>query len=285
MIMLNNNLRIFMKVAEKGSITEAADELYISQPAVSKAIKNLEDELCVKLFIRDKHTGLTLTSIGQKILSSAYQMADAENHIYQFAYMENHYLGGRLRIGTAPIFTTCILSEMLPKYRKEYPDIQVEILEGSSGEVREMVMKHQADFGMIFSPFGDLEHEYLFSDKIVAVSSEPLPVKEVNLAAYHDRFIFCERSKETTLDNLPAKSKPDFSGCMIVQAAESVIRLAEHGNGIGILSDLVLSSCPNNLYAYPVCPPIETETGIVAVSFSDLAPAALKFIEMLKTML
>lgn len=125
MIMLNNNLRIFMKVAEKKSITEAADELYISQPAVSKAVKNLEDELCVRLFIRDKRAGLTLTDIGEKILRSAYQMADAENHIYQYAYMENHFLGGKLRIGTAPIFTSYVLSGLLPEYKKAYPEIHV----------------------------------------------------------------------------------------------------------------------------------------------------------------
>lgn len=283
MIMLNNNLRIFMKVAEKGSITEAAEELYISQPAVSKAVKNLEDELCVRLFIRDKRAGLTLTSVGRKILSSAYRMADAENHIYQYAYMENHYLGGSLRIGTAPIFTTCVLSGLLPEYKKQYPDIKIELSEGSSGEIRKMVEEHQVDLGIIFSPFDDLEYEHLFYDKIVAISSEPLPVKEVDLAAYHDRFIFCERSRETTLDNLPAKSKPDFTGCMTVQTAESVIRLAECGNGIGILSEMVLASYPNHLHIYPVSPPIKTETGIIAVSFSDLTPAALRFIEMLKT--
>lgn len=49
MIMLNHNLRIFIRVAEKGSITETANELYISQPAVSKAIKILEDELKIEI--------------------------------------------------------------------------------------------------------------------------------------------------------------------------------------------------------------------------------------------
>lgn len=52
MVMLNNNLRIFIAVAEKGSITETAHDLFISQPAVSKSIKTLEDELHLKLFSR-----------------------------------------------------------------------------------------------------------------------------------------------------------------------------------------------------------------------------------------
>lgn len=72
MIMLNHNLRIFIRVAEKGSITETANELYISQPAVSKAIKILEDELNLKLFHRDKRKGLILTDIGHEILFIAF---------------------------------------------------------------------------------------------------------------------------------------------------------------------------------------------------------------------
>ncbi|MCJ7986577.1 LysR family transcriptional regulator [Priestia sp. OVL9] len=54
MVMNMNNLELFMKVAEKMSVTEASRELFISQPAVSKAVKNLETYLNIKLFIRDK---------------------------------------------------------------------------------------------------------------------------------------------------------------------------------------------------------------------------------------
>ena len=86
MIMLNHNLRIFIRVAEKGSITETANELYISQPAVSKAIKILEDELNLKLFHRDKRKGLILTDIGHEILILARQMEKTENRMYQAAF-------------------------------------------------------------------------------------------------------------------------------------------------------------------------------------------------------
>ena len=91
MIMINHNLRIFISVAEKGSFTAAADELFITQPAVSRAIKALEDELNLKLFYRDKRKGLILTDAGQKILVLARQMLDMENRIYQTAFREDVY--------------------------------------------------------------------------------------------------------------------------------------------------------------------------------------------------
>lgn len=75
MVIISNNLRIFLRVAEKGNITKIAGELYVSQPAVSKAIKNLEEKLQLKLFHRDKHRGLILTDARWE--DSAASKADA----------------------------------------------------------------------------------------------------------------------------------------------------------------------------------------------------------------
>ena len=85
MIMLNNNLHIFITAAQTGSLTEAAKKLYVSQPAISQAIKKLE-ELDVKLFIRSKRSSLILTDFGKEILVLANQMYDLENRLYQSAF-------------------------------------------------------------------------------------------------------------------------------------------------------------------------------------------------------
>ena len=85
MIMLNNNLHIFIIAAETGSLTETAKKLYISQPAVSQAIRKLEEELNVKLFIRNKRSSLVLTDVGREILTLANQMYELENRLYQRA--------------------------------------------------------------------------------------------------------------------------------------------------------------------------------------------------------
>ena len=67
-VMISHSLRIFLKVAENNSVTVTANELFISQPAISKAIKILEQRLNIKLFHRDKRRGLILTDAGEKIL-------------------------------------------------------------------------------------------------------------------------------------------------------------------------------------------------------------------------
>lgn len=97
-----NSLHIFVKVAETLNMTEAANELYISQPAVSKAIKTMETSLGVKLLIRDKQNKLKLTDAGKEIVVLARQMIVIENKIYQVADQENHLLRGKSKSARSP---------------------------------------------------------------------------------------------------------------------------------------------------------------------------------------
>ncbi len=78
-----NNLKIFINVADSGNIIRAAEALFISQPAVSKAIRSIEDDLGVSLFIRDKKTGIKLTDTGERILPYVRKMLLMEEKIYQ----------------------------------------------------------------------------------------------------------------------------------------------------------------------------------------------------------
>lgn len=280
MIMLNNNLRIFIIVAEKESITVAANDLYISQPAVSKAIKNLEDELHLKLFYRNKRSGLQLTDVGATILSLARQMADTENRIYQAAFRANNFLGGRVRIASMPIITSSILSKVFCEFKKRYPFVTIDLIEGSSQEIRKAVEEYQVDFALTASPFGTLQSEILFRDKIVAASNHCL-LEKVNLHETPGKYIFCRAGHETVMEELRAQ-KVNLGESLIVQESETAIRMAEHDNGIAIISEFVLSVTPHKLTVLPIEPTIEIEVGLVANSLSDLTPVASELRRMIK---
>lgn len=209
MIMLNHNLRIFIRVAEKGSITETANELYISQPAVSKAIKILEDELNLKLFHRDKRKGLILTDIGHEILILARQMEKTENRMYQAAFRSNNFIGGKVRIASMPILTSVILSEVFYRFHKLYPYVSIELIEGSSMDIRKAIEEHQVDLGIFSAPFDTLDYQLLFTDRMIVIAvgtSEMLtdPVLDLNIEP--ERFIFCQAGHETAMELLKAKN-------------------------------------------------------------------------------
>lgn len=274
MIMCNHNLRMFVAVAETGSVTETAEKLFVSQPAVSQAIRSLERELGVKLFHRDKRQGLLLTDVGREILLLAHQMEDVENRIYQTAYRFNNFLGGRVRVASMPLLTSVVLAPVLAAFQRDYPQVKVELLEGTSMEIRRAVEEHRADFGVTPAPYGELQGETLTQDKLVAVTPCPLPEGTVvDLAHWPERFLLCQAGLETLRETLGDQGVP-WGERLVVQEAETVLRLAECGNGTGLISQLVTQVTPHRLHTYPIFPQVDIPIGLVAKDLHDLPPVA-----------
>lgn len=278
MVMLNNNLRIFIKAAEELSLTETAKKLYVSQPAISHAIRKLEEELGVRLFVRSKRSRLMLTDAGKDILALAYQMADLENRLYQRAYEENHLLGGTVRIASVPLGISLILSRVLPAFRERFPDVEVELLEGSPLEVKNMVLDRKADLGISTSPYMGMNHRLLMTDRMVSISSEK--AVKVDLRKPEPDLILCRIAHDSVKEQLAGRNI-DLSHCIIVQAASTQINMIKEGNGVGIISELMLSTIPNDLICGSVSPVVEVEISIIAHDFDELSNAARQMTEMI----
>ena len=282
MVMSVNNLKIFISVADEKSITETAKNLYISQPAVSKAIKNLEDELSVKLFLRDKRNGLIITDVGEKILLLARQMVNLENKIYQTAFRDNNFLGSKVKIGSIPIASSVILSKAISIFKQKYPFVSIDLLEGSSNEVQKMIEEHVVDFGIAVSPFNDLEYQVLVKDKMVGIISEKTEAVDcIDLREEQSNLIFCKSGQEAAINQLRKDLRIRFNDSLIVQNAETVVNMVKNGIGKGVISEFVLSSVPNDLTTCTIYPPIKIEIGLIAHSFDDLSPVASEFVRVI----
>ena len=278
MIMLNHNLRTFITVAELGSLTDAAKKLYISQPAVSQSVKKLEEELGVRLFIRNKRSKLILTDVGKKVLALAYQMADLENRLYQTAYEENHMMAGTIRIATVPIGASIILSHVLPVFRKQFPDVSVELLEGNPLEVKNMVLSFQADLGISTSPYHELEHRLLMTDRMVSICRDK--AKRIDLKKADSDLILCRIACESITEQLTGQSI-DLSHSLVVEAASTQLNMIASGNGCGVISELMLSTIPNELVCGTVSPKMEIEISLIAHRFDELSAAAKEMTNMI----
>ena len=278
MIMLNNNLRIFITAAELESLTEAAKKLYVSQPAISQAIKKLEEELNVKLFIRNKRNKLTLTDVGKEILSLAYKMADLENRLYQTAYEENHLMSGIVRIATVPLGASLILSRVLPIFRKQFPGVTVELLEGSPLEVKNMILNYQVDLGISTSPYMDMQHKPLLKDRMISISRDK--AVKIDLRKESSDLVLCRVAHNSLTEQL-AGQNIDLSHSLVVEAASTQINMIEEGNGHGIISELMLSTIPNELVRGTVTPKMEMEISLITHDFNELSTAAKEMSEMI----
>lgn len=126
--------RVFYYVANLGNISLASNKLNISQPAVSKAIKNLEDQLGGKLFIRTRR-GVKLTSEGEEFyyyISQAIEyIKSAENRFNELTNLET----GIIKIGINTTLTKEFLSPYLKIFHNNYPKIEIKIITGITSEL------------------------------------------------------------------------------------------------------------------------------------------------------
>lgn len=126
--------RIFYVVANNGNITKASEELMISQPAISKSIKSLEDSLGGQLFIRTKR-GVILTNEGREFYNyikyAMEYISNAENKFTELINLES----GIIKIGISTTLTKEFLIPFLEEFHKMYPKINIQIITYSSNEL------------------------------------------------------------------------------------------------------------------------------------------------------
>ena len=132
------HLQYFIEVTRAGSFTHAAEKLYMTQPAISRIIKSLEDELEASLFIRSRKK-LSLTDAG-KIL---YEHAQVMEKQFQALRLELESLSflkkGHIRIGLPSIIDSVFFSKLIASFHKEYPDITFQLIEDGSKRIEEKV--------------------------------------------------------------------------------------------------------------------------------------------------
>lgn len=143
--------KIFYHVAICGSISKAADAMYISQPAVSQAIKNLEDKLGGKLFIRTKH-GILLTEEGnllfQYIKTGIEAFQNGENAFLNYMNLDS----GSIRIGASTTITRHIVMPYIEKFHKLYPKVDIKITNHLTSELVSMLRKGDLDLLVVNLP-------------------------------------------------------------------------------------------------------------------------------------
>lgn len=139
-----NQLRAFLAVARNGQLVRASEQLHLTQSALSKQIKNLEDELGVLLFARTP-TGMALTGEGRRLLPLATKTVNATQEISALAAQMRGTVSGGLRLGTIIDPESIRLGPLLAALLEFYPHVDVALQHGISGSVLQMLRDGQVD--------------------------------------------------------------------------------------------------------------------------------------------
>lgn len=180
------HLQYFIEVSKFNSFSRAADHLYITQPTISKMIKNLETELGVILFDRSRKQ-LTLTDAGRIILEQAKLIDQAFNNLE--SELDN-LLGlekGHIRIGLPPIFDAHFFLKIVGSFHELHPGITFQLVEYGSKKIEEDVANNVLDVGVVVLPTNnDIFQSFSFMEedlKLILHPSHPLAeYEEINLA-------------------------------------------------------------------------------------------------------
>ena len=161
-----------LTVAKTRNITRAAEMLHISQPALTKAIRRQEKELGVTLFDRGK-SPLTLTYAGERFLESARKLLDISDSMHE--EMRNIASGAkeRVRMGITVERGTAFLPLILPDFSREYPEVEVRVMEGTNAFFERAILDNQMDFCVSTLPIAsdDIVYEAVNDAPIYLISS------------------------------------------------------------------------------------------------------------------
>ncbi len=142
-------LRYLLAIAENGlNITAASEKLFTSQPGVSKQLKLFEEELGFRLFSRNGKSLEGITYAGKLVLEKAANILQEVENIKQLASDLHNEESGTLSIGTTHTQARYVLPEVLQSYRALYPEIKVELHQGTSEQIAEMMKNGEIDFSI-----------------------------------------------------------------------------------------------------------------------------------------
>jgi DNA-binding transcriptional LysR family regulator len=236
-------LRAFVAIAEAGTFTAGAQRVHVTQAAISMQIRQLENEIGAKVFVRaPRH--VILTEAGEHLLRRARQMLRehdaAIDEIAELAGAER----GRLRIGSASAMVlTDELPSILKELRKQHPRAEISVMSGTSETLVDQILAGELDIAFVSLPVDarGIQTERLSEDQLVAIASPRHKLaKQKTISAYTlagERLILGERGGNTRrlIDQFFAQAGVSLHVAMELSRQAAIRRMVEEDMGVGIV--------------------------------------------------
>ena len=237
--------RVFYTVAKCGSLTKAAEELYISQPAVSQSIKQLESQLGVMLFNRT-HKGMELSAQGGKLIFAEVEQALALLNVAENRLAEMQTSAtGTLRIGASDTIFEYFLADKIVEFHEKFPAVKIDLLTGLTPDTVEQLKSNRCDVAFVNLPMSVDPELQLYGNCMrlndIFIAGQPfaeLAQRKISIAELKqypiimmDPNTVARRSLENFLSSLGIALQP----AMEVGSWDLMKRLVAKGMGIGVI--------------------------------------------------
>ena len=285
---MNINLELyktFYYVAKNKSMSKAAQELLISQPAISKAITNLENELGSALFLRS-NKGLTLTKEGETLFEKIKQVMFLINDVEQELVEYKDLNSGVLRIGISTVLTKVYLLDKIESFREKFPKIKIEVINGLTNDLINKLNEGKLDFIIYNDGFSDednvekfvledLQYVFFYNKKYI---SDKIKTWE-DLQEYP---IILQNKNSNTRKFLDFKLKSigiDLIPSVEIVSQDLICEFVKLGLGIGFAYENLVKRNYKDLTIIKILPKFETKINLALNKNLKKTFATKKFME------
>ncbi|MBE8949950.1 MAG: LysR family transcriptional regulator [Quinella sp. 3Q1] len=283
------DMRAFFAIVEEGNISHAAQRLGIAQPALSRQMKHLEENLHVKLFERGSRR-IRLTEAGQVLYSRVESILGMVDGTVREITEIGSGTKGTVRIGTITTSGAMILPDLIARFRKIYPDVMFEIWEAEGARIIELLDSRLIEIAITRTQVDNLNYELL------VLPNEPLVMvmNSQNVCGKDDRTIKLEELKNQPLI-IPLRWKSNFiAACkrldfdpQIICVSDSIVQdllMVKMNLGAAMIpvSSKRLLTDGNLVYKRIVEPEMTTHTVVAWRKNQTLSTACKNFIDLFK---
>ena len=282
-------LRYFLEIAREENMTRAAGRLHVSQPSLSRQMKELEEELGKKLFVRSSYS-IHLTEEGMLLRKRAEDLlALADKITTEFRTMDD-LTGGDVFIGCAESWLIKYLAQAVSRLNGRYPGIRYHITSGDTEIVAERLERGLTDMAFIAEPPDPAKYNYLElpeRDTWGVLMRKDCPLAEKTAVGLDDLLpfpIFC--SEQSTRGDLPrwCGEKVDRLQLMATfNLSNNAAVFVREGPGIALTFDRLIELSPDSDLCFrPLTPALYTKMYVIWKKYQVFSPAAGLLLEELK---
>lgn len=255
--MTEAQLRAFVAVAETGSFGQAARDLHLSQPGISRAVSAAEQELGGQLLSRS-HGTVEVTSLGERVLVRARAVLSELDSMRQDADAHRGLVSGHVRLGSMPSVSAVVLPALLAHVKRRHPALSVTVLDGHDDELVQWLRAGTVDIAVVAGRHTGLAQQPLLEDEFLAVlpadhALAAAPV--VSRAAFAELpFILTQAGCERLVLGLLRAVGVTPSVQHEVTEASTIVSMVSARLGVSIMPALAAPNPPQGVVLLPLRP-------------------------------
>lgn len=281
-------LRYFLMVVQEKNISKAAERLHVSQPTISRQLKELETELTTTLFERGSRT-IQLTPDGEYLANQARQILSLSDKTFANIHQEKD-IHGSVFIGSAEARSMLTVAQAIGHLNQQYPHIQVNLVSTDAAEVHQQLTSGVFDFGVVMEPIDKADYNFqrlpgesrwglLVSNRSPLAQQATVSLDDVA----HTRLILPQQGGSRRIHDLFGFNQADLDVAATYNLLYNASLLVSAGVGSALGLDGIINTNQTNLAFVPLAPRISSGSTFVWLKGQRLSEAAQALLTQLCT--